>query len=381
MNEIKNLNIKTEDIIYLLPGDDILIDDTRCKVIEITPYCIYYIYSKDNGIFNIHKHNGIPYSYTWGGFKIIPNIKFRYSISRQKYLKLGAVKYKSYRNNLHVTTIDNLKVKRTETEFSKVIFNSKGDYCYAYVLKDINKTNYRYNQELNAFHDPNIFKVSKNICYLTNKIITDKDLDVELLLIYEKDKIENKLMKGSLIQISNMKRTLKLEPNTAKEIINNLKDSDILNYLKSNNVNILINQLDKFLKTNTFVEFLKSGTIGYAKFRNKDNFANYQEFRNLYVNERKTSSKIATEGLNYTFGIEIEMQKCFIPEYLRPHLNISCVRDGSINNVQGDRRGGPEFVTGVLQNDAGFIHLNKICNEITKRGILDKSCGKMFATL
>lgn len=131
----------------------------------------------------------------------------------------------------------------------------------------------------------------------------------------------------------------------------------------------------------------ESLTNGYYFFNSdragRNKYFGYQEFGNQ-CNTRigsKSASFRGTEGLKYTFGIEIEMQKCYIPSYLRPELNINCVRDGSINNRQGDRNGGPEFTTGVLQGDAGLIHLNKICNEITKRGVLDQSCGKVFATL
>jgi hypothetical protein len=133
--------------------------------------------------------------------------------------------------------------------------------------------------------------------------------------------------------------------------------------------------------TNEFVahydlqECLEDGYF-YPKDMSMGKYNGYEEFSNVNnISGSKSSSFIGTEGLKYTFGVEIEMQKCFIPYYLRNELNICCVRDGSINNKQGDRNGGPEFVTGVLHGDSGLVHLNKICNEITKRGILDKSCG------
>jgi hypothetical protein len=78
------------------------------------------------------------------------------------------------------------------------------------------------------------------------------------------------------------------------------------------------------------------------------------------------------EGLPYTMGIEIEVCRGFIPTYLaHNNFNLSCVRDGSINNGEG----GPEYVTGVLKGDAGFKHLQEICYELSKNCKINHTCG------
>jgi len=78
-----------------------------------------------------------------------------------------------------------------------------------------------------------------------------------------------------------------------------------------------------------------------------------------------------TEGLKYTMGVEIEVCNGFIPSYLAHNkLNLSCVRDGSINAGEG----GPEYVTGILKGDTGFRHLQDICLEL-KNCRINHTCG------
>jgi hypothetical protein len=169
-----------------------------------------------------------------------------------------------------------------------------------------------------------------------------------------------------------------LPPNTITSLTNG--EFSFLNDVFGNKLVAVVSV--KNLLENGYVESLKNGYFFIKDAKGKmsstyNRYFGYQEFRNNCMDKigSKSASFIGTEGLKYTFGIEIEMQQCYIPTYLRPQLNINCVRDGSINNRQGDRNGGPEFTSGVLQGDSGLIHLNKICNEITKRGVLDKSCG------
>lgn len=80
---------------------------------------------------------------------------------------------------------------------------------------------------------------------------------------------------------------------------------------------------------------------------------------------------VLTEGKPYTFGVELELSSGIVPEYERSKYLMTCVRDGSLNG----RRGGPEFVTGVLTGDQGIMHLQDICAQLGKRGILNNSCG------
>lgn len=92
----------------------------------------------------------------------------------------------------------------------------------------------------------------------------------------------------------------------------------------------------------------------------------------------KTQSYLITEGIKYTFGIEMEVSRGNIPKWQAGRgLNISCVRDGSIDGGSA----GCEFVTGVLVGDNGFKHLQEICNVLSSRTLVNKTCGKMYATL
>jgi hypothetical protein len=96
----------------------------------------------------------------------------------------------------------------------------------------------------------------------------------------------------------------------------------------------------------------------------------YTRFNNSKFSD-KSKTFLLTEGKEYTFGVEFECARLFLPRYVYRDLNLDCVRDGSLNG--GD--GGPECVTGVLNGDSGLRHLQTICKELTSRGSVDKFCG------
>ncbi len=106
---------------------------------------------------------------------------------------------------------------------------------------------------------------------------------------------------------------------------------------------------------------------------------NYKDFRKFendcdldgYNGGWKSRTYLSTEGLKYTFGVELEFSRLYIPEYLSHKYNMKCMRDGSLNAKQG----GPEIVTGVLTGDAGMNHLQDMCIELAKRGTIDEYCG------
>jgi hypothetical protein len=78
---------------------------------------------------------------------------------------------------------------------------------------------------------------------------------------------------------------------------------------------------------------------------------------------------LLSEGLKYTFGVEIETSSGYIHklEYNANNLNMSCDHDGSIK--------GGEYVTNVLTGDAGFKQLHKITSFLQGRCKIDKTCG------
>lgn len=87
----------------------------------------------------------------------------------------------------------------------------------------------------------------------------------------------------------------------------------------------------------------------------------------------KSPSYAITEGMNYTFGIELEVSRGFIPVWKAYYdqLNVTCVRDGSLN----DGNGGAEYVTGVLTGDTGFNQVQNLCLELSKRSRVNNTCG------
>lgn len=108
----------------------------------------------------------------------------------------------------------------------------------------------------------------------------------------------------------------------------------------------------------------------------------YDTYKNFFskCTDYKTLTKLGvlspsytiTEGLRYTFGVEIETCRGFLPTWKAASgYNVLCVRDGSINNGEG----GGEYVTGILKGDTGFNHLQEICLELSKRTLINSSCG------
>jgi hypothetical protein len=90
----------------------------------------------------------------------------------------------------------------------------------------------------------------------------------------------------------------------------------------------------------------------------------------------KSPTFIVSEGLRFTFGVEIETNIGYLPEYVyfKNKLNLECIRDGSLRNELGVEEGG-EYVTGVLNGDLGFLNLKKSLAMISSHCKIDKKCG------
>lgn len=89
---------------------------------------------------------------------------------------------------------------------------------------------------------------------------------------------------------------------------------------------------------------------------------------------RISPSYSITEGLKYTFGVELEMSRGFLPMWKAAQkYNVLCIRDGSVDGGAGN--GGPEIVTGVMTGDTGINHLQEICLELSKRTMVNYTCG------
>ncbi len=85
----------------------------------------------------------------------------------------------------------------------------------------------------------------------------------------------------------------------------------------------------------------------------------------------KSSTYLISEGIRLTYGVELELSRGYIGLDKAKELNISAMRDGSLNKGEG----GLEIVTGVLTGDNGMMQLQKICNELSQRCLVDAYCG------
>lgn len=100
---------------------------------------------------------------------------------------------------------------------------------------------------------------------------------------------------------------------------------------------------------------------------NNTNNLNSTLYQRYYDEGVITNSYNITEGLKYTFGVELETSDGYIPNFVIENLNFKTVYDGSVT--------GPECVTGILSGDSGFYQLNRITNFLSKSSKIDHKCG------
>lgn len=133
---------------------------------------------------------------------------------------------------------------------------------------------------------------------------------------------------------------------------------------------------------NTFSNTYTSCELGFSHTQVHYGFI-LEEYQNAY-NKTKSITHLLTNGLNYSFGVEIEFAKGFIPEHIQFKINAFCERDGSLNphlkthpdaTGPNDNPGGGEIVTNKLCGDQDIKHLQYICYELSKRCKVDKYCG------
>lgn len=96
--------------------------------------------------------------------------------------------------------------------------------------------------------------------------------------------------------------------------------------------------------------------------------------RNIAVGVESLTYK-EFEGLQYTFGIELETSEGRFEEDEVDHLNVKAVHDGSLREADGSNPIGGEYVTGVLTGDAGLYQLHEICRVLQTKCKVDKRCG------
>jgi hypothetical protein len=98
--------------------------------------------------------------------------------------------------------------------------------------------------------------------------------------------------------------------------------------------------------------------------------------KNPHLYGEKSRTFLLSEGLQYTFGVEIETIRGKIcpEEFILENINSECHRDGSLKEDDGSEWGG-EYVTGVLTGDSGFKNLQKLVLFLQKRCRIDSRCG------
>lgn len=110
--------------------------------------------------------------------------------------------------------------------------------------------------------------------------------------------------------------------------------------------------------------------------QHKNPFKNETNFNNLIDLGIKSPSYLSTNGLQYTFGVEIETSGGKVPVYeiIENKINVHTEYDGSLKNEDGQLYGG-EYITGVLKGDAGMIQLNKLVKLLQRYTVINKKCS------
>lgn len=99
--------------------------------------------------------------------------------------------------------------------------------------------------------------------------------------------------------------------------------------------------------------------------------------RDIEFGVKSMTNKIF-EGLNYTFGVELETKDGRLSEDDVDGLNLKCEFDGSLRENPDQNKNevlGGEYITGILTGDAGMHQLQRICNILSERCNIGSKCG------
>lgn len=99
--------------------------------------------------------------------------------------------------------------------------------------------------------------------------------------------------------------------------------------------------------------------------------------RDIEFGVRTITNKIF-EGLNYTFGVELETNSGRVSDDEAKGLNLKCEFDGSLRDNPNQKKEevlGGEYITGVLTGDSGMYQLSKICNLLSNNCTINTNCG------
>lgn len=122
-----------------------------------------------------------------------------------------------------------------------------------------------------------------------------------------------------------------------------------------------------FQKTKKIQPFIKNNKIAGSKTKGTLKFKDF--ILNKPITYRGTFNK------RYFFGCEVETCSGMLPNYLSHKICYSSVRDGSLRHADDGLEWGVEYVTDLLYGDLGLYQLKLLCNELTKRCLVDKTAG------
>lgn len=135
-----------------------------------------------------------------------------------------------------------------------------------------------------------------------------------------------------------------------------------------------------FIDSNFYHKAMKMPkAMKYPKYRKVDAIKKSYDDEPLSLTDQykfgiKSPSYNRTEGKKYSFGVELETIRGYLPYYVDKDLNYEAVHDGSLRDGENEILGA-EYVTGVLVGDTGLQQLKRLTNELTKRCKVDKKCG------
>lgn len=142
----------------------------------------------------------------------------------------------------------------------------------------------------------------------------------------------------------------------------------------------------RLLNNTTFKEYYKESLLNGQfyhlhifdpKYSQKHPKYQYRKCKSRFkteVDDIKPTTYIKTLGKQYSFGLEIETSSGYLPPYLDTIIDYSAVHDGSLKDPDGHTYGG-EYVTGVLKGDKGLLQTKMLCNEVSKRCLINHLCG------
>ena len=128
----------------------------------------------------------------------------------------------------------------------------------------------------------------------------------------------------------------------------------------------VINNLDKY--NSEPVNEFKANTFPYIRMgKNYSSFTALEEFKNTANNYLVLNPKLIGKSIKYSFGLEFETFKGFIPEHVCYQNGLIPLHDGSISGI--------EYTTTVLEKPTGLSLLSKQVDLLKQTTSFNKNCA------